>query len=1359
MSSPWIKWPLRILGVLLGLLLVLVLIVKVLEDRLAQRAIDLFNTSQQGELVLEDADINLLRHLPNLSLVLHDIAYYERPGAERPSGEQPILALQRLLVAVNPWKLISDQLSIQAIELQNGYAGLIIYPDSTTNLSRALTFAPKPAVEKKLDTVSRKPVQYSLDLKKLSIDSFRFTLDHQPADTYLAGELDQFTDRLYASRDSIFNELSFQLQLEALRTRNSTLVKAHSLRFEGEVHYDPKSRVAALPRADLTLDGASLHLSGTYDLLQNGYADLRFRAEQSDLALLGLVSNRVLNVDPKRFSGGGRMSLEGSLKGETLSDALPYVEARFEAREVRISEKESGKTLLESFNMQMAVTTGDSADLSQARLHMDTLDVRFADGYARGALRIENLKKPEIKLRLNTDNNLEVVQPLISEEVLQFIKGRLIADIDFHARIDPSTGKYHRDFGRSTIRWEDGSFLFTRQQLRADQFNAVLEVAGNLMKIERLRLVRDRSQFIFRGSVDNALPYLLKDGADLKGRLELSSPLVRLTDFSDSTLLLGIEPEFYELESQVTLFAPAGPYIRSGEPFSQSVLRLRKFKMASNVIADIKNITGDVRIDDYGIRLENWLGVLGESDLRLDASLTAPMKLWEPGIPKDSATFSYHIRSNAMRAADLFTLADSFRTSPQYRDESLLGLNLEGDILLTRPLQGSGYRYPDAALRLIDLDFRLKKFPVAFQNVQLGLQKRGRDALLNNFRLPVGKSVIEASGILENFFTPEGREVLDLKGSLRFEAPRLRFSDFLSQNFAQNFSPEFRALTTEMKVFIPAATRRKEKISGTYLELTNFETESNFLAPLSSIDGIVHLGPHTVKLEDWDGVIGRSDLAMDMIFGDLPPLWKKDAKFTGRLNITYDLRSKQVRARDIFTFRDQFLFADHYREETLRDFSLAGKVDLQRATSKNAPFAVVQVEELNWKLSLFPIAFRDFKMDFETRPGQTVLRNFQGRIGNSDLRMRGRTANLNALRSDTLQEVPRIDLEITSKRLDLDELILLNLPALEAASRRDSLAQLPEEADPQSEMSPEEQLERFNPFALRFPQGRLSLNVDQIIFKGATIPDLRGELLLDTLKTIELKELRIGIGGGAASMTGLIDATSPDSALITFSSHIDHADLSQVKMPITYGDTTFVISNHFTGILNADLQLEAMMKPDLTFDLSDGLGDLQLMLYDGQILDFPPMQMLSDVMGNKDLANIRFDTLANTIQVERGYLYIPKMDIGSTLGAVRITGFQYFDAEFEYMIQIPLGLCTEVGWNFLTGKKRKEDADEDEIERVGKGIKINIQILGNPADYAIKLGKGKKFRAIDRENKRAEREARKEAKRKEKEARKAGRGN
>jgi len=1329
-------------GSLLGLLLLALLLLQWNVDPLANRLIEATNEQIEGEIQLEDADLRLLRFLPNITLQLSGVSLRENKS----ENDKEILRVDRLLVAINPFRLLGNEISLAALELDGGAAQLIMYPDSSSNISRALGPLLKksdPPEEAEPEEEPSSPLD--IEVKRLMIQNFDLGAENQLSGLRVKATLSELNDRLLYDKAQIENQLTLNLQLNELADSTGTLLSEQEIGLDTDLFLDRTSLVASIRKCLLSLNGAGFRVSGTYDFANLGDAQLNFRTENVQLDLFSLLTKDLLLLPAERLNLEGQLALQGVLEGQTLGEKLPFLEANLSTEGVRIFDKEQEEYLVENLEMQVYFTTGRSPDLSKMELEIDTLNLEFLDGFIRGKAFLHDRTRPQLALRLLADNNMQKVQQMLNPKKISGLKGRLKTTIDIRAVLDSESGKYQRDFGSSSIRWENGAFLLPEQDVRADLINIELQGKSNSFQISNINLIRGESDFQLSGQLDNALTYLLKDPTDLQGKLELKMRKLRLYDFVDSTLIPGVAPELYDLKTQVSVRAPYQALQQGKVLFSESVLALDHFSTESNFFARIEEIKGEFRPQYYEVRLDNWSGLLGESDIRFNLRLSSEKNLFQRGVKLYDLRLDYDFSSNSVRAADFFTFMDQFYLPESYRDESLKNFRLKGFVQAERPDSVEYTKIPNLEFDVEKLDLQLSSFPVAFQDFQLILLKKERDAIIRTFEGRIGKSDFSLSGELANFFVPPNEEPRPLIGNLELKADRISTENFLDASAVLDFAPELYDLNTRIELHVPVQARKKDQLSGTWMELTNFSTRSNFMADVKRIQGRVSIEEEDVLLENWIGRLGESQVDLDLAFRNLPPVWGQSSAVS-EITLDYQVQAQRVRAKDLFTFRDSFYFPEQFREEELQGLLLAGQVKSSGRKGDPESELRLQVDQLRWRLTLFPVAFRDFKVDMSVKPGQTLLKTFEGKIGRSDFAITGRTAHLQALAGEG-SGTPEVEVKVASRRLDLNELMLLTLPTLEEAARIEQegeTSSVPAKEVGTEELPDSAELARFNPFELPLPEGLFELRIDSLVYQQSVIKDISGTLRTHTSRKVELESLRSRFAGGEVQMSGGVDLSDPDSAMMTVSAEVARADFGQLTDTILYGEKGIVPADHFRGVFNTRAEITTRIRPDLSLDVTKAEGKVDLSFKDGEVLDFAPLQMLSDIMGSKDLSQVRFGELENTLELEDGYVFIPKMDINSTLGAIRITGFQYFNNEMEYLVQIPFSLVTSVGWGALTGKQRKEDAEPDEIIKMKDGgVRINVRIVGTPDDYSIKLGKGETFKAIEKEEKKAAKEKRK----------------
>jgi hypothetical protein len=149
-------------------------------------------------------------------------------------------------------------------------------------------------------------------------------------------------------------------------------------------------------------------------------------------------------------------------------------------------------------------------------------------------------------------------------------------------------------------------------------------------------------------------------------------------------------------------------------------------------------------------------------------------------------------------------------------------------------------------------------------------------------------------------------------------------------------------------------------------------------------------------------------------------------------------------------------------------------------------------------------------------------------------------------------------------------------------------------------------------------------------------------------------------------------------------------------------------------------------------DLDQSTIEMDVKVLNGRLKNYDPMLALSDYMGDKNLQNIRFDTLQNSLDIKKGKINIPSMTIESTLGHIELSGTHDKDQNIEYYLRIPWKTVRKAGWKKLFGRKKDtvtNPEQEDEIVEIDPNKRIrylNLKIRGNINDYKVSLGKKKK---------------------------------
>jgi len=214
-------------------------------------------------------------------------------------------------------------------------------------------------------------------------------------------------------------------------------------------------------------------------------------------------------------------------------------------------------------------------------------------------------------------------------------------------------------------------------------------------------------------------------------------------------------------------------------------------------------------------------------------------------------------------------------------------------------------------------------------------------------------------------------------------------------------------------------------------------------------------------------------------------------------------------------------------------------------------------------------------------------------------------------------------------------------------------------------------------------------------------------------------------------MSGYFNGSNPDRIYFKPKLKIIKADLDQLLFKYENFGQDVAVSDYIHGQLSADITGNIRVYPDMVPDLDQSEIHMDAELLNGRLENYEPVLMLSDYMGDKNLSNVRFDTLQNHIDIMNGTLTIPNMTIESTLGHYELSGEHSMAGNLEYYIRIPWKIVRKSARNKLFGKKKTKDGEVGDDEIIEKPLNkktwyLNLRVKGTLDDYEIKLRKKRK---------------------------------
>ena len=625
-----------------------------------------------------------------------------------------------------------------------------------------------------------------------------------------------------------------------------------------------------------------------------------------------------------------------------------------------------------------------------------------------------------------------------------------------------------------------------------------------------------------------------------------------------------------------------------------------------------------------------------------------------------------------------------------------------------------------AELTVKDLGLVAKELPAPLHDMNVHLVMNGKEATLNQFELLLGNSDVSINGFLSDLPAIVHHTNTPVEGHLDIASKNLDIAQLTGFSKQDTTQTGFDEQIKDLSLGLSFKASAKDVTESEYLPKCEVFIDSlyadlkNYPHKLHDFHADVLIGDEDLQIKDFTGYIDDSDFHFDGLIHQYA-FWMQP-KLNGDVDLDINLTSKKLRLEDVFSYQGENYVPKEYRHESFDNLALhmASSMHYKDAALHSIDLAL---DKLDAKMKLHPLRFDNFRGNIHYEEEHLVIKDFHGEIGATNFNF-----DLNYYLGEDAQLKKRDNyLAIKANYIDFDALFKFDLSPPK-----------PTEVVTSKSADVKAHAEAFNLYELPFTDMEFKADIEHFIYHRIDLQNIKTAIRTTPNHYIYIDTLNMDAAGGNIQLSGYFNGSDPKHIYMQPDLVLNNVDLDKLLFKFENFGQDHLVSENLQGKLSSRIKGKIRVYPDMVPDLDQSTINMDVKVLNGRLRNYDPMLALSDYMGDKNLQNIRFDSLQNSLTIEKGKITIPAMTIESTLGHMDLSGTHDSDQNIDYYVSIPWKMVKKAAWGKLFGKKKDTVTNaeqEDEIVEVDPDKKIkylNLKVKGNIEDYKVSLGKKKK---------------------------------
>ncbi len=639
------------------------------QDAVVEELISTLNEDFEGHFELEGSHISPFENFPYISIDLEGLTLYE----DKSKQGTPILDIKDAYVGFNMWDVVSGNMEIKSILLEDGALNLIQHVDGSFNLTNAL--ASKEEIEDPNE-------EFHLNLKSIELVDIDINKLNEENGMYFDVFVNDAKSNFKTAGDDIQVFLDSKFILTYIDNGDTTFIHDKHFDVHTEIDYIAKDEILKIVPSQIALEGAVFNMEGDIDFDDDMNLDIKFSGEKPNFDLLMAFAPEELTPALKKYDNQGQVYFKGLIQGKSMNGHSPFIDAEFGCEQAFFSNTINHKKL-DDLQFKGHFTNGEKRDITTMEFSLTDFSAKPEAGVFSGDLLITNFEEPEIDLKLVSNFQLEFLANFFNLEDLEDLSGGIELTMNFHDIIDlehpeKSIEKLNESY-YTELKVSDLSFKVPEFHLPLKDLDLYAVMDGHEAHIDYFDILIGNSDLHIEGTVDDLPAILHHTHKDVLTHLEISSKQLDLLELTSPTkdTTTGIDETITNLSLGLSFKSSARDFTESpnlpiGEFFIDDF-----YAQLKHYPHTFHDFHADLLIDEENMKLVDFTGMIDKSDFHFDGGLTH-YDLWFAEHPLGDTKVEFNLTSAMLQLEDLFSYGGENFVPEDYRHEEFDDLKIHG---------------------------------------------------------------------------------------------------------------------------------------------------------------------------------------------------------------------------------------------------------------------------------------------------------------------------------------------------------------------------------------------------------------------------------------------------------------------------------------------------------------------------------------------------------------------------------------------------------------------------------------------------------------------------------------------------------